>query len=97
MEPLKHHLKTQLNATLIEIRDDSHLHQNHYQKNTADSIPSHLHITIVSSLFEEKPLIARHRMVNQILKEAFSKGLHALSLKCHSPSEFDKQGRLQNN
>ena len=89
MNKLKEALKAQLKATLIEIRDDSHLHQNHYQKNTDDTFPSHLHITIVSPVFEDKSLLARHRMVNLLLNEAFSKGLHALSLKCHSPSEFD--------
>lgn len=36
-------------------------------------------------------IIARHRMVNDALKQEFDEGLHALVIKAKSPKEADKQ------
>jgi stress-induced morphogen len=48
---------------------------------------------MVSDAFQGKPQIARHRMVNTALKEEFDvKGLHALSLRLKTPSEWEKEG-----
>ena len=88
MQALKEHLTAQLKATYIQVRNDSHLHQSHYEADETDSLPSHLHITLVSPLFENQSLVKRHRLINNILKDAFDQGLHALGLSCYSPDEF---------
>ena len=90
MQALKEHLTAQLSASYIQMRDDSHLHQSHYEADETDTMPSHLHITLVSPLFENQSLVKRHRLVNNALKEAFDQGLHALGLSCYSPNEFDR-------
>lgn len=90
MEALKEKLSKQLKASYIQLRDNSHEHQSHYEANENDSLPSHLHITLVSPLFENQSLVKRHRLINNILKDAFDQGLHALSLTCYSPDEFDR-------
>jgi acid stress-induced BolA-like protein IbaG/YrbA len=46
-------------------------------------------VTVVSSAFEGKNLIARHRMVNACVKEDIAHGhLHALSIKALTPEEL---------
>lgn len=50
-------------------------------------------VLIVSAAFAGKPQIARHRMVNSLLKEEFdpSVGLHALSLRLKTPEEWERE------
>ena len=48
-------------------------------------------VAIVSEVFQGKTPIARHRMVNSLLKEEFDQGLHALSLRLKTPEEWDKE------
>ncbi|VWU51780.1 BolA-like protein, putative [Hepatocystis sp. ex Piliocolobus tephrosceles] len=44
---------------------------------------------IVSNNFTDKRLLDRHRLVNNIIKEELPK-IHAFSMKCHTPVEYDK-------
>lgn len=48
-------------------------------------------VALVSSAFSGKTQIARHRMVNSLLKEEFDAGLHALSLRLRTPQEWEKE------
>ena len=47
-------------------------------------------VKIVSEAFEGKKLVARHRMVYALVQEELDAGLHALSMKLHTPGEADK-------
>jgi len=49
---------------------------------------SHFKITIVSNLFDGKILIARHRVINQLLAEELAGGVHALSMHTYTPKEW---------
>jgi len=49
---------------------------------------SHFKITIVSNLFDGKILIARHRVINQLLAEELAGGVHALSMHTYTPEEW---------
>ncbi|GAX80501.1 hypothetical protein CEUSTIGMA_g7939.t1 [Chlamydomonas eustigma] len=51
----------------------------------------HLRVEIVSRDFEGLSLIKRQRRVNELLKEEFDAGLHALSLETRSPQELIQQ------
>jgi BolA-like protein 1 len=55
-----------------------------------DAKETHFRIEIVSDIFEGKTLIQRHRLVQDLLKDEFSSGLHALSLKLKTTKEFSK-------
>ncbi|KAL1928398.1 hypothetical protein VTP01DRAFT_2754 [Rhizomucor pusillus] len=44
-------------------------------------------VVIVSPLFREKRTLARHRLVNETLKEEISK-VHAFSQKTYTPEEW---------
>ena len=71
-------LEKELNPTLIEIKDESHLHANHNP--SAKEGGTHFKIKIISKKFKGKSRIEKHRIVNNILENEFKKGLHALTL-----------------
>ena len=48
-------------------------------------------LVMVSPEFTGLTSIKRHRLVNNLLKEEFDAGLHALSLKLKTPEEWDKE------
>ncbi|CAD6586870.1 MAG: hypothetical protein TREMPRED_004574 [Tremellales sp. Tagirdzhanova-0007] len=51
---------------------------------------THFAVALVSSKFIGKSPIARHRMVNALLKDEFDhRGLHALSLRLKTPVEWE--------
>ncbi|KAL1590744.1 hypothetical protein WHR41_00546 [Cladosporium halotolerans] len=45
---------------------------------------------IVSSQFEKKMTLARHRLVNSVLKEEIA-AIHAWTPKCFTPAEWEKK------
>ncbi|KAI7901245.1 bola protein [Cokeromyces recurvatus] len=47
-------------------------------------------VIIVSPIFEGKRLLARHRIVNEALKEEISK-VHAFTQKSFTPEEWEKK------
>ncbi|KAI8326919.1 bola protein [Blakeslea trispora] len=47
-------------------------------------------VVIVSPLFEGKRLLARHKLVNEALKEEISK-VHAFTQKSYTPEEWEKK------
>ena len=70
--------------TLI-VEDESHGH----------SVPigaeTHYKVVVVSTQFINLTRIARHRLINTLLADEFSTGLHALSLHLYTPDEWQKQ------
>lgn len=57
---------------------------------------SHFKVTVVSSEFNEKMLVARHRMVNKLLTDELAGSLHALSLHTLTPEEWqEKNGEIR--
>lgn len=46
-------------------------------------------MVVVSSNFNDKPLIQRHRMVNEILREELAAGVHALSIQAKTPQQWE--------
>lgn len=43
---------------------------------------------MVTEAFEGKPLIQRHRMVNEVLREELDTGVHALSILGKTPQQW---------
>jgi len=48
---------------------------------------THFTVEVRSDRFHGLGLLHRHRHINELLKEEFSKGLHALSIKAKAPGE----------
>ncbi len=51
----------------------------------------HYEATIISQEFEGKPLIKRHRMVYDALKEEMKGPIHALTLKTYTPEQWEDE------
>ena len=66
----------------LNIIDESHLHAGHSQ-----STGGHFKLYIVSSYFEGRSLIDRHKAVYEVLGGMMKKEIHALSIKAVPPSE----------
>ncbi len=71
----------------IEVEDESHNH------NVPEDKQSHFKVTLVTEQFGGKPLIARHRAVNAILREHdIMDRIHALALHTMTPEEWFAKG-----
>ena len=70
---------------ILEITDDSNRHQGHQEAGKGQE--THFTILMVSSEFEGKSLLQRHRAVQNVLKELLYSRIHALSLKTLTPQE----------
>ena len=69
----------------LAVIDESHLHAGH--AGSREGGDTHYRLDIVSSAFDGKSRIDRHRLVNTALAEAFERGLHALAIKARAPGE----------
>ncbi|KAF2274842.1 bola-like protein [Westerdykella ornata] len=78
IEGLRKKLEEQLDATYVEIEDMSGGCGQMFQA------------IIVSPQFAKKTTLARHRLVNGILKEEIA-AIHAWTPKCHTPEEWEKK------
>ncbi|MCR4337329.1 MAG: BolA family transcriptional regulator [Candidatus Omnitrophica bacterium] len=78
-EKIKKILKEKLEATIVEIEDQSQLHAGHQEARRSGG--GHYVLTVVSSHFEGKTPLQCHRMVYQALGDQMKKDIHALSIK----------------
>ncbi|WVQ75800.1 hypothetical protein IAR50_005433 [Cryptococcus sp. DSM 104548] len=85
----------EFNPVLLRVYNDSSKHSHHapMRAQGGGNGETHFAVHLVSASFEGKTTIARHRMVNTLLKEEFDeRGLHALSLRLKTPEEWEKEG-----
>ena len=68
----------------LDIVDDSHKHAGHAG---ARGGAGHYTVLVVSSGFAGKPLLERHRMVYDAVRDMLSTDIHALSIKARTPEE----------
>ena len=82
-------LRQALNPNTLDVINESHLH------NVPPGSESHFKAVIVSEQFAGKRLVARHRMVNEVLAAELTGGIHALALHTLTPEEYkQKQGAI---
>ena len=67
----------------LEVVDDSRRHAGHAGARPGGE--THFNVYIVSSAFDGKSRIERHRMVNATLSEELAGGIHALAIRAESP------------
>ncbi|KAF1973342.1 bola-like protein [Bimuria novae-zelandiae CBS 107.79] len=77
-EGIKGKLEQGLGATHVEIEDMS------------GGCGQMFEAIIVSPQFAKKTTLARHRLVNGVLKEEIA-AIHAWTPKCHTPEEWEKK------
>jgi BolA family transcriptional regulator, general stress-responsive regulator len=71
--------------TVLEVVDESHLHQGHVGHRPGGE--THFRVRITSKAFRGKSRVEAHRMVNQALAGEFAAGMHALAIEATSPLE----------
>lgn len=86
MGPREALLRQKIEATFApeyyELANESHMHA------VPKGSESHFKVLIVSEEFEGKKRLERSRLINDLVKEEMTKGLHALSQRTMTPSEW---------
>ncbi|KAG9189430.1 bola-like protein [Alternaria panax] len=97
MTPMEDALRTKiteaLKPTSLEIFNDSHKHAHHKAMVGVTSRETHFRVFITSPAFQGKMQLARHRMINSLMKEELAKegGIHALQLITRTPEEEESR------
>lgn len=79
-------LTNTLHPEHLEVLNESHMH------NVPPGSESHFKVTAVSTEFEGKMLVARHRLINKTLAEELDGPVHALALHTMTPAEWSEKG-----
>ena len=81
-------LNERLHPLHLQVVNESHMHS------APPGSESHFKVFVVSDQFAGKNLLARHRLINEILAEQLAGPVHALALHPLTPDEwFDKGGK----
>ncbi|KTC88753.1 BolA family transcriptional regulator [Fluoribacter dumoffii] len=80
-------LNHELAPVFLNVEDESG--QHHVPENAQ----THFKITVVSSQFSALSRLARHRLLNHLLKKEFERGLHALSMHLFTPEEWESRNK----
>ena len=76
----------ELRPTEFTIEDESHLHAGH--AGWREGGETHFRMDVVSEAFAGKSRLERHRMINNLLADAFGRDrLHALAIRARAPGE----------
>lgn len=86
---IKQRLKEALDLKKLTIIDDSHLHAGH--QGAIESGGGHFSIEVISTQFQDKSAIERHRMIYLALGDAMGTDIHALSINAQTPEEAAAQ------
>ncbi|XP_058467557.1 bolA-like protein DDB_G0274169 isoform X2 [Malaya genurostris] len=82
-------LISKLTPVHLEIVNESYMH------NVPKGAETHFKVLVVSDRFEGLPLIKRHRLVNEIVKDKLEGNfVHALSIEAKSPSQWNESYKL---
>jgi BolA-like protein 1 len=85
-ESIRTKLAGALNPVQLDVENESGMH----------SVPAgsetHFKVLVVSDAFRGMSLVERHRRINDLVREDFRVGLHALSIRAMTPEEWERQG-----
>ena len=74
-----------LEPIALDVLDESDRHAGHAGARAGGG--THYRVRIVSTQFERRSRVERHRMVYDLLTAEFADGLHALALVAKTPGE----------
>ncbi|MEN5299269.1 BolA family protein [Brucella sp. TWI559] len=81
----------------LEIINESHLHAGHHHEDRGNhevydgTGETHFRVRIVSEAFAGLSRVARHRAINELLKQELDTGVHALVLEPSAPGEATRR------
>jgi BolA family transcriptional regulator, general stress-responsive regulator len=84
-ELITQRLNERLAPAYLEVEDQSNQHIGH--AGWREGGETHFSLDIVAAAFEGKSRVERHRIVNEAVRDAFQRGLHALAIKARAPGE----------
>lgn len=84
-------LSESIEVTFLEVENESHRHAVPVNSET------HFKVTIISPEFNEMRLIARHRLINELLKEQLAGPVHALALHTYTPKQWQEKQMISPN
>ncbi len=80
-------LSRALHPSHLEVVNESGMH------NVPKGSETHFKVVAVSDRFNEMPLLARHRVINELLAEEVAGPVHALSVHAMTPDEWTASNR----
>lgn len=83
---IENKLNSNLTPSFLQVENESHLHKNH--QSSPKNGQSHFSVTIVSSCFQEKTLLERHKMIYSSLDDLMKTNIHALRINAFTIEEF---------
>jgi BolA protein len=87
-QAIERKLRGELTPIVLDVINESSMH----------SVPpgseTHFKVTVVSSAFEGKSLVERHRLVYAVLDEEMRGGIHALTITSRTPAEWEKNAAV---
>ena len=86
-EEITRMLKSQLNAAEVLVEDDSARHAGHKK----DVGGGHYTVVVVADIFQGKPLLERHRLVNDAVFAQLKGRVHALAIRAWTPEEWKRK------
>ena len=81
---IENKLRLELNASEIEVIDESHLHAGHVGAREGGG---HFRVTIVSQRFAGMNRVQVQRLVYKVLEDEMKSEIHALSINASAPVE----------
>ncbi|XP_048381588.2 bolA-like protein 1 [Stegostoma tigrinum] len=84
------HLKLEqsLTPTHLQVINESYMHA------VPPDSETHFKVVVVSERFEGVPLLQRHRMVNDALKQELETRIHALSIQAKTPRQWGTEPHI---
>ena len=71
----------------LGVEDESYLHEGH---EGAKDGRGHFRVLIIASVFDDKSMIERHRMIYRVLDDMMRLDIHALAIDAWTPDELDR-------
>lgn len=80
-------LQNEFTFSHLSVEDESHQHH------VPEHAQTHYKVILVSADFIGVSRVNRHKLINQLLKEEFNQGMHALSMHLYTPDEWLKKNQ----
>ncbi len=85
LDTIKKKLANAITLSHLEVIDET---SNH---NVPEGSESHFKVILVTDEFNDKPLLQRHRLVNEALVEELKHKIHALAIHTYTMQEWSEQ------
>ena len=82
---MREKLVAALHPSRLDLVNESHRHEGH--RSSPGTGESHFRLLIVADAFAGKSRLERHRLINELLRDEITGGVHALAIKACAPGE----------